>query len=177
LDFAVGGDRHGERAVAARASDACTSGDGRAGAAEAGAFIPFGVLGRAVDDASALVVGSSVAVVSETSSRRMGLPRPGMEERPGVIEIDLADGSATARVPGLVNSGQCDLGLNQAPGRAGTHSASGVVARFVLDPVALGLAGRNLFGIDPAEWGAGVPYLLIGSKLRQQGTADSSICH
>jgi transposase len=96
--------RKAARAAAAEggASDACTPGDGRVGAAEACAFIPLGVLGHAADDASALMVGSSAAVVSETSSRRTGLPRPGMEERPGVIEIDLADG-VRLRVDAFVN--------------------------------------------------------------------------
>ncbi len=77
-------------------------GDARPGAAEACEFIPIGVLGRAEDGASALAVGSSPAVVSETSSRRTSLPRPGMEERPGVIEIDLADG-VRLRVDAFVN--------------------------------------------------------------------------
>jgi len=81
-------------AAAAKASALGARGqeDARPGAAEACEFIPIGVLGRAEDGASALAVGSSPAVVSETSSRRTSLPRPGMEERPGVIEIDLADG-------------------------------------------------------------------------------------
>ena len=37
-----------------------------------------------------------------TSSRRETLPRPGMDERPGVIEIDLADG-VRLRVDAFVN--------------------------------------------------------------------------
>lgn len=84
------------------ASAARAQGDARPGAAEACEFIPIGVLGRAEDGASALAVGSSPAVVSETSSRRTSLPRPGMEERPGVIEIDLADG-VRLRVDAFVN--------------------------------------------------------------------------
>ena len=86
--------RKAARAAAAKVSalGARAQGDARPGAAEACEFIPIGVLGRAEDGASALAVGSSPAVVSETSSRRTSLPRPGMEERPGVIEIDLADG-------------------------------------------------------------------------------------
>ena len=89
-------------AAAASASDARTQGDARPGAAEACEFIPLGVLGRAADDAPALAAGSSPAGVSETSSRRTSLLRPGMEERPGVIEIALADG-VRLRVDAFVN--------------------------------------------------------------------------
>jgi len=96
--------RKAARAAAAKvsASDACAQGDARPGVAEACEFIPIGVLGRAEDGASALAIGSSPAVVSETSSHRTSLPRPGMEERPGVIEIDLADG-VRLRVDAFVN--------------------------------------------------------------------------
>ena len=96
--------RKAARAAAAKvgASDARTQGDARPGAAEGREFIPIGVLGPAEDGASALAVGSSAAVASETASRRPGLPRPGMEERPGVIEIDLADG-VRLRVDAFVN--------------------------------------------------------------------------
>ena len=90
------------RAAAVSASDARAQGDARPGAAEACEFIPLGVLGCAADDAFALAIGSSPAVASETSSRRTSLPRPGMEERPGVIEIDLADG-VRLRVDAFVN--------------------------------------------------------------------------
>jgi transposase len=96
--------RAASSAAAAKASALGARGqeDARPGAAEACEFIPIGVLGRAEDGASALAVGSSPAVVSETSSRRTSLPRPGMEERPGVIEIDLADG-VRLRVDAFVN--------------------------------------------------------------------------
>ena len=96
--------RKAARAAAAKvsASDACAQGDARPGVAEACEFIPIGVLGRAEDGASALAVGSSPAVVNDTSPRRVSLPRPGMDERPGVIEIDLADG-VRLRVDAFVN--------------------------------------------------------------------------
>ena len=94
--------RKAARAAVVSASDAHASGDARPRATEACEFIPIGVLGRAEDGASALAVGSSPAVASETSSRRTSLPRPGMEERPGVIEIDLADG-VRLRVDAFVN--------------------------------------------------------------------------
>jgi transposase len=89
-------------AAAVSASDARAQGDARLGAPEACEFIPIGVLGRAEDGASALAVGSSPAMASEISSRRTSLPRPSLEERPGVIEIDLADG-VRLRVDAFVN--------------------------------------------------------------------------
>jgi transposase len=89
-------------AAAVSASDARAQADARPRTAEACEFIPIGVLGPAEDGASALAVGSSPAVASETSPRRTSLPRPGMEERPGVIEIDLADG-VRLRVDAFVN--------------------------------------------------------------------------
>jgi transposase len=49
-----------------------------------------------------LAVSSSSDVVSEASSPRTALTRPGMDERPGVIEIDLADG-VRLRVDAFVN--------------------------------------------------------------------------
>ena len=66
------------------------------------AFIPVGVVDRAEDGEPVLAVSSSSDVVSEASSPRTALPRPGMDERPGVIEIDLADG-VRLRVDAFVN--------------------------------------------------------------------------
>jgi len=60
------------------------------------------VFGSAEDGASALGVGSSAAVAGGASSRCAPLLRPGLEERPGVIEIDLADG-VRLRVDAFVN--------------------------------------------------------------------------
>jgi transposase len=72
------------------------------GATQACAFIPIGVFGSAEAGASALAVGSSPAVASGASLRCATPPRPGLEERPGVIEIDLADG-VRLRVDAFVN--------------------------------------------------------------------------
>jgi transposase len=66
------------------------------------AFIPVGVVDRAEDGEPVLAVSSSSDVVSGASSPRTTLPRPGMDERPGVIEIDLADG-VRLRVDAFVN--------------------------------------------------------------------------
>ena len=67
-----------------------------------GDFIPIGVIGRAVDETPALVAGPSSAVVGAVPSHRETLSRPGMDERPGVIEIDLANGTRL-RVDAFVN--------------------------------------------------------------------------
>ena len=71
-------------------------------AAEHCEFIPIGVIGRSEDEEPALGASPSSTVVGGTSSRRETLPRPGMDERPGVIEIDLADG-VRLRVDAFVN--------------------------------------------------------------------------
>jgi transposase len=71
-------------------------------AAEHCEFIPIGVIGRSEDEEPALGASRSSTVVGGTSSRRETLPRPDMDERPGVIEIDLADG-VRLRVDAFVN--------------------------------------------------------------------------
>ena len=61
-------------------------------AAEHCEFIPIGVIGRAEDEEPALgAQPPSTETAGGTSSHRETLPRPGTNERPGVIEIDLAD--------------------------------------------------------------------------------------
>ena len=49
-------------------------------------------LKRAEAEEPALIAGPSSTMVGDASSHRETLPRPGMDLRPGVIEIDLADG-------------------------------------------------------------------------------------
>ena len=72
-------------------------------AAEHCEFIPIGVIGRAEDEEPALSTQpSTTETAGGTSSHRDTLPRPGMDERPGVIEIDLADG-VRLRVDAFVN--------------------------------------------------------------------------
>ena len=80
----------------------CLQANASSPAAEHCEFMPIGVIGRAVDEDPALVTGASSAAVGRTSSRRETLQRPGMEERPGVIEIDLVDG-VRLRVDAFVN--------------------------------------------------------------------------
>jgi transposase len=71
-------------------------------AAEHCEFIPIGVIGRAEAEEPALIAGPSSTMVGDASSHRETLPRPGMDLRPGVIEIDLADG-VRLRVDAFVN--------------------------------------------------------------------------
>jgi transposase len=65
-------------------------------------FIPIGVFAEAADGKAALATELVPAAAGGASSRRAALPRPGMDERPGVIEIDLADGTRL-RVDAFVN--------------------------------------------------------------------------
>lgn len=63
-------------------------------------FVPIGVFGLDEDKGPALLTGSFPA--ASPSSDRAGLPRPAMDERPGIIEIDLVDGTRL-RVDAFVN--------------------------------------------------------------------------
>jgi transposase len=89
-------------ATAAVSASAPAPAEAQPAATSACAFIPIGVFGSAENGASALSVGSSPAVANGASSRCAPLPRPGLEQRPGVIEIDLADG-VRLRVDAFVN--------------------------------------------------------------------------
>jgi len=65
-------------------------------------FVPIGYLERSEEGGPGLVAGSSQAGVALSSPGHAPLPRPAMDERPGVIEIDLADGTRL-RVDAFVN--------------------------------------------------------------------------
>jgi len=65
-------------------------------------FVPIGVLERSEDGGPGLVAGSSPAGVAPSLPGHAPLARPVMDERPGVIEIDLADGTRL-RVDAFVN--------------------------------------------------------------------------
>ena len=65
-------------------------------------FVPIGVFGRSDDGGPALVARSPQAVEAPPPSGHAPLPRPAMEDRPGVIEIDLAGGTRL-RVDAFVN--------------------------------------------------------------------------
>jgi transposase len=88
--------------TAAELTASATRAPGTPAASEPCAFVAVGVVGRAEDGEPALAISSSSDVVSGTSSPRTALARPGMDERPGVIEIDLADG-VRLRVDAFVN--------------------------------------------------------------------------
>ena len=76
---------------------------GKAVAAEpALGFVPIGVFGRSDDGGPALVARSPQVVEAPPLSGHAPLPRPAIEDRPGVIEIDLADGTRL-RVDAFVN--------------------------------------------------------------------------
>jgi transposase len=64
-------------------------------------FVPIGVFGRAADEGPALIAGPSVGTAPAVSGTA---PRsgPAMEPRPGLIEIDLPDGTRL-RVDAFVN--------------------------------------------------------------------------
>ena len=60
--------------------------------ADAPEFVPLGVFTRAADDGPGLPAqAASVAITARTG--RAAVARPAMDERPGVIEIDLVDGT------------------------------------------------------------------------------------
>ena len=65
-------------------------------------FVPIGMLGQAEDGGPALVARPPAVGVAPSPPGSAPLPRPAMEDRPGVIEIDLADGTRL-RVDAFVN--------------------------------------------------------------------------
>ena len=89
-------------AAAAVSASAPAPAETQSSATPACEFIPIGVFSSAETGASALTVGSSPAVVDGTSPRCAAPPRPRLDDRPGVIEIDLTDG-VRLRVDAFVN--------------------------------------------------------------------------
>jgi transposase len=72
-----------------------------AAASEPSEFLPIGVFGRADDEGPAMLVPSPSSH-RQVSRERPPATRPTMDERPGVIEVDLPDG-ARIRVDAFVN--------------------------------------------------------------------------
>jgi len=66
------------------------------------AFIPIGMFGRAEDDGPALIAAAAPVVAGTSPSPRASAPRSALDERPGMIEVDLADGTRL-RVDAFVN--------------------------------------------------------------------------
>jgi len=89
------------RSLAPRAR---ASGSGRTGRPAAGEgpleFVPIGVFGRAADEGPAALVTGGVG--NAAASGCMPSPNTTMQARPGLIEIDLADGTRL-RVDAFVN--------------------------------------------------------------------------
>ena len=83
----------------------------RSGSAEGGeaavkedpAFIPIGVLGRGDDEGPALIAVPARAAADGSPSSRATSRQPAADERIGMIEIDLADGTRL-RVDAFVNA-------------------------------------------------------------------------
>jgi len=65
-------------------------------------FVPIGVFARADDDGPGLRAHAAPIAIAATAPGRTGVARPAMDERPGVIEIDLVDG-IRLRVDAFVN--------------------------------------------------------------------------
>ena len=65
-------------------------------------FVPIGVFGRAEDEGPALVARPSAALTPHPSSSGAASGHSGLSERPGLIEIDLSDGTRL-RVDAFVN--------------------------------------------------------------------------
>ena len=63
-------------------------------------FVPLGVFGRAADEGPALVTGPAIG--RPGASTPMPSPNTTMQARPGLIEIDLPDGTRL-RVDAFVN--------------------------------------------------------------------------
>jgi transposase len=89
-------------AAEAGSSVVCLQPDAPPSAIGAAEFIPVGVVSRSEDGGAALAAGSSLDAVGGSSLKRTTMSRPGMDERPGVIEIDLAAG-IRLRVDAFVN--------------------------------------------------------------------------
>ena len=65
-------------------------------------FVPIGVFGRADDESPTLIAVPPTGVTPAASGATPLVPAPAMEVRPGLIEIDLADGTRL-RVDAFVN--------------------------------------------------------------------------
>jgi transposase len=71
--------------------------------ADAPEFMPIGVFTRAADDGPGLQAqAAAIAITATTAAGPAAVARPAMDERPGVIEIDLVDGTRL-RVDAFVN--------------------------------------------------------------------------
>ena len=75
---------------------------GIAVSAEPPGFIPIGVFGRVEDEGPALIAGPRPVSDADPQPAGRSPPRPVLDERPGMIEVDLVDGTRL-RVDAFVN--------------------------------------------------------------------------
>jgi transposase len=87
------------------------------GAAEPAEFVPIGVFGSARDDGPALVATTARPSGAGVAEVRPPAPHPTLEQRPGVIEIDLPEG-VCVRVDAFVNERALSRVLRVLKGRA-----------------------------------------------------------
>ncbi|CAH2606034.1 transposase (plasmid) [Rhodovastum atsumiense] len=71
-------------------------------ATEPPAFIPIGMFGQAEDEGPALMAAPGAVTGADVPSRGRTPARPVLDDRPGMIEIDLVDGTRL-RVDAFVN--------------------------------------------------------------------------
>ena len=93
-DGLINGKAPGQPGMDAPASNLARAGEGPL------EFVPVGVFGRAADEGPALVTGPPAG--SSAASACMPAPNTTMQARPGLIEIDLTDGTRL-RVDAFVN--------------------------------------------------------------------------
>ena len=86
-------------------------------APEPAEFVPIGVFGSAPDEGPALLATAAPPRAAGVAEVRPPVPHPALEQRPGVIEIDLP-GGVRVRVDAFVNERALDRVLRVLKGRA-----------------------------------------------------------
>jgi transposase len=80
-------------------------------------FVPIGVFGSAADEGPAMLAAAAPPSGPAVTEVRPLPPHPALEQRPGVIEIDLP-GGVRVRVDAFVNERALDRVLKVLRGRA-----------------------------------------------------------
>lgn len=86
-------------------------------APEPAEFVPIGVFGSAPDEGPAMLATAAPPRAAGVAEVRPPVPHPALEQRPGVIEIDLP-GGVRVRVDAFVNERALDRVLKVLKGRA-----------------------------------------------------------
>jgi transposase len=86
-------------------------------APEPAEFVPIGVFGSAPDEGPALLATAAPPRAAGVAEVRPPVPHPALDQRAGVIEIDLP-GGARVRVDAFVNERALDRVLRVLKGRA-----------------------------------------------------------